>query len=260
VTIDWGTGRYERTADQLLPAARVVVETAAPRAGERVLDVGCGTGNGALLAAERGAIVVGVDPAARLLDVARARTADAGLDVEFLAGEAAALPVPDASFDLVLSVFAVIFAPDPDDAFRGMARALAPDGRLVMSAWIPGGPVGRMGQVARDAVSEALGTPSGPPPFPWHDPSAVSELASPHGLRVTTQEHAIAFTDESVEAFIDAEAENHPVAISGRRIVEERGGADALRSRLIAVLAEGNEDPAAFRATSRYVVHTLRRT
>src|SRR3954452_16573973 len=74
-TVDWGVGRYEDTALQLLPAARVVVDRAAPRPGERVVDVGCGTGNAALLAAERGARVTGVDPAARLLDVAREEAA-----------------------------------------------------------------------------------------------------------------------------------------------------------------------------------------
>ena len=72
-TFDWGLGRYEDTAAQLEPAARAVVERAAPAAGEHVVDVGCGTGNAALLAAERGARVTGVDPAPRLLDVARER-------------------------------------------------------------------------------------------------------------------------------------------------------------------------------------------
>jgi SAM-dependent methyltransferase len=259
MTIDWGTGRYERTAEQLVPAAHVVVEAAAPRPGQRVLDVGCGTGNAAVLAAERGAHVVGVDPAARLLEVAAARARDAGLDVDFRRGEAASMPVDDAAFDVVLSVFAVIFAPDPEAAFAGMARALAADGRLVMSAWIPGGPVGRMGQAAREAVQEALGTPAPPAPFAWHDTARVAGLAAPYGLQVATAEHTIAFTAESVEAFVDAEAENHPVAINGRRIVEQHGDGDALRNRLVAVLSEGNEDPAAFRATSRYVVHTFSR-
>ncbi|HKN93646.1 MAG TPA: class I SAM-dependent methyltransferase, partial [Thermoleophilaceae bacterium] len=60
---DWGLGTYERTAEQLMPAAQAVVASAAPAAGERVVDVGCGTGNAALIAAERGARVTGVDPA-----------------------------------------------------------------------------------------------------------------------------------------------------------------------------------------------------
>jgi 2-polyprenyl-3-methyl-5-hydroxy-6-metoxy-1,4-benzoquinol methylase len=109
---DWSLGRYESTAERLLPAARVVVESAALHAGERVLDLGCGTGNAALLAAACGARVTGVDPASRLLEVARARAASEGADITFLAGEAASLPVGDASADVIVSVFAVIFAPD----------------------------------------------------------------------------------------------------------------------------------------------------
>jgi len=62
-SLDWSIGNYEHTADQLMPAARLVVDRAAPAPGERVVDVGCGTGNAALLAAARGARVTGVDPA-----------------------------------------------------------------------------------------------------------------------------------------------------------------------------------------------------
>jgi SAM-dependent methyltransferase len=108
---DWGVGHYEHTAAQLLPAARLVVETAAPAGGERVVDIGCGTGNAALLAAQRGATVTGVDPAARLLEVARARAAAERLDATFVVGDAATVPVGDSEADVVLSVFGVIFAP-----------------------------------------------------------------------------------------------------------------------------------------------------
>jgi ubiquinone/menaquinone biosynthesis C-methylase UbiE len=93
-----------------------------------VLDVGCGTGNAALLAPARGATVTGVDPAARLLDVARARAIDHGLDITFSLGEAAALPIQSGSVDVLLSVFGVIFAPDPVTAAAEMARVTAPHG------------------------------------------------------------------------------------------------------------------------------------
>lgn len=109
---DWGVGQYERTAAQLAPTSVVVVERAAPQASERVLDLGCGTGNAALLAAGRGAPVTGVDPAPRLLDVARARAADEGADVTFALGEATAIPMESGSVDVLLSVFGVTFAPD----------------------------------------------------------------------------------------------------------------------------------------------------
>src|SRR5262245_47811412 len=84
--VEWGQGRYERIAEQLLPVAEVVVEEARLSPGERVVDVGCGTGNAALMAAERGALVTGVDPAERLLQVATATAAERGLEAEFVSG------------------------------------------------------------------------------------------------------------------------------------------------------------------------------
>ena len=107
---DWGIGRYERFAPDLEPAAEHVVELAGLHPGERVLDLGCGTGNAALLAARAGAAVTGIDPASRLLEIARERLAADGLDGSFVVGDAQALPFRDGEFDAVLSVFGVIFA------------------------------------------------------------------------------------------------------------------------------------------------------
>jgi ubiquinone/menaquinone biosynthesis C-methylase UbiE len=139
--VDWGLGKYEHTAAQLLPAARVVVERAAPVEGELVVDVGCGTGNAALLAAGRGARVLGVDPASRLLEVAREQAAAQGLEVTFAAGEAGSLPVEDGAVDVVLSVFGVIFASDVSAAAAEIARVSAPAGRILLSAWVPEGAI-----------------------------------------------------------------------------------------------------------------------
>src|SRR3954468_11745360 len=135
--MDWGEGHYEHVAPQLIPAAERVVERLAPQPGEHVVDVGCGTGNAALVAARRGARVTGVDPAARLLELAQAAARAEGLDAEVLQGEAASLPVRDGAADAVLSVFGVIFAPDAERAAAELARATAPDGRIVLAAWLP---------------------------------------------------------------------------------------------------------------------------
>src|SRR5262249_44721977 len=152
-----GEGHYEHAAAQLHPVAEVVVERAGLAGGERVLDVGTGTGNAAFLAAARGATVTGVDPSARLLDVAPAHAAGHDHDVTFVAGEAAALPVPDASADVVLSVFGVVFAPDAHAAAAEMARVTAPGGRILLSAWVPTGALNTMNRIARETMQEALG-------------------------------------------------------------------------------------------------------
>ena len=259
-SFDWGVGRYEHTAAQLLPAAEVVVERAAPLPGERVLDVGCGTGNAALLAAARGARVTGIDPALRLLEVARTDAAARGLQAHFQPGDAASLPLADASVDVVVSVFAVIFAADAQTAAAELARVTAPTGRIVLSAWIPGSAVGKVNQIAQEAVTRALGAPAGPPPFPWHDRHALEQLFAPYGFAVTIEPHSLAFTAASADAYLDGELNNHPLAVAGRRILEQHQALEVVREQALAVLEAANEEPARFRVTSRYIIATATRT
>lgn len=259
VGLDWSVGHHETTAAQLAPAARVVVERACLQPGERVLDLGCGTGNGAVLAARAGSMVTGVDPAARLVEVARARAASDGVAIDFRPGEAASIPMAEASVDIILSVFAVIFATDPGAAATEMSRVLSPVGRIVMSAWLPTGAIFEMNSVAAETVMRAVGIPAPPKRFPWHDHDALVGLFGPHGFDADLEEHSLVFTAESVEDYLQEEARNHPMAVSGVAVLEQLGQAEALRDRLRRILTEGNEDPRAFNATSRYVVATLKR-
>jgi SAM-dependent methyltransferase len=257
--MEWGQGRYEEIADQLLPGAQVLVEQAAPSEGDRVIDLGCGTGNAALLAAERGATVIGVDPAQRLLDVAAEEAAMRGLDATFVIGEAASIPVTDSSADIVMSVFGVVFAPDPQAAAEEITRVVAPDGRILFSAWVPEGAISRAVRFTRQMVSEIQGTPPAVPPFPWHEREALDGLFEPHGFGVSLSEHSLSFTDASAQAFLERGERYHPLAMSARPIVEEAGRADELRDGLLRLHEEANEDPEAFRVTSRYVVAEIRR-
>lgn len=238
----------------MLPAAQAVVARAEPLAGRVVVDVGCGTGNAALLAASRGARVIGVDPAVRLLEVARAEAEARRLDVTFVPGDAAALPLEDASVDAVLSVFAVIFAPDVTAAAAELSR-VARDGPIVLTAWIPGGPISEVIRLGR----EALGARPGPPPFPWHEREALEGLLHPYGFGVEIEEHRLAFTGRSPSAYLDAEIESHPLLAAEREILERRGLAGDVRMRMLSVLEAANEDPTGFRVTRRYAVATAKR-
>jgi SAM-dependent methyltransferase len=252
--MDWSLGRYEDTASELEPAAAVLVDHADPHPGERALDVGCGTGNAALLLARHGARVVGVDPASRLLAVARERAAADDLDVEFAAGDAANLPAPDSSADLIVSVFGVIFAPDPAAAAAEFSRVLARGGRIVLTAWIPDGPISRVVRIAREAMPAR---PDAPPPFRWHERDALSSLFGAHDVRVALHEHRLAFTAPSPEAYLDGEMITHPMWLMVRPELERRGKLDATRGRALEILTEENEEPGTFRVTSRYVVAVI---
>ena len=259
---DWGLGHYERTAAQLAPVSTVVVERAAPSAAERVLDLGCGTGNAALLAAARGATVIGVDPAARLLEVARARAADVDLEVTFALGDAEAIPVESGSVDVVVSVFGVIFAPDPAAAAAEMARVTAADGRIVLTAWVPGGAVGNVVRMARETAMAALDAPPPPPPFAWHEQATLSELLAPHGFRVELERREHRFTAPSVEDFVQAELVDHPLQTASRAMLEARGRSDVqagIVDRAREIITAANESDDGLAVTSSYVVASARR-
>jgi len=179
--VDRGAGTYETTAAELEPIAHVVVERARIMAGENVVDVACGTGNAALIAAARNARVVGVDAAPRLLGVARERARADRVVLDFREGDLLALPVDDAAADVVLSVFGVIFAVDPAGALREIARILRPGGRVLLAAWIPDGPIHAM----LVAMGRIIGrVTSAPPPrrTAWADPDVVASLSGEAGL------------------------------------------------------------------------------
>lgn len=90
-------------------------------------------------------------------------------------------------------------------------------------------------------------------PFPWHDPDALNQLFAPHGFSLNLTEHRFAFTAASPRDYLDRDSASHPVAIAGRRILEQHGTADATYRQLLAILDAANEDPTGFRVTSRYI-------
>lgn len=264
---DWGDGTYELTAQALAPATDQVIAVAGIGPRDDVLDVGCGTGNAALAAAAHGARVTGVDPAPRLVDVARERAAEAGVDAAFDVGEAAALPYAVGAFDAVLSVFGVIFAPDARAAVADMVRVTRPGGRVVVTSWLPAGAIADVGRIVREELAAAEGAPAAtaapapgaPPagPVAWGDPAFAREAFGAHGATVHVSEHGLPFTHASPEGWFAEQEAHHPVWRGARARFEELDAADrwdAVRARTVAALAAANEDPGAFRATSRYLV------
>jgi SAM-dependent methyltransferase len=203
--------------------------------------------------------VTGVDPAPRLLQLAREQAAARGLDATFALGDAGSMPLEDGVADVVLSVFGVIFAPDAHAAAAEIVRVTRSAGRIVLSAWVPEGAIHDAVRAAQEAVRSAVGAPAGPPPFAWHDRSALCELFAPYGFEVAVEEQRLSFTANSTREYLNAESANHPLAVAGRAILEPRGEADALRDRMLATYEAANEDPEGFRVTSRYIVAAARR-
>jgi ubiquinone/menaquinone biosynthesis C-methylase UbiE len=148
---DWGEGDYHETARALEPVSRLVVARVEIVPGTRVLDVGCGTRNAALAAARVGARVTAVDPSQGLLERARQRARDEDLTIEFHQGDAENLPVVD-EFDVEMSVFAAIFAPDPARTTSELIRATRPGGITVLTSWRREGAIDAIGRLLLDLI------------------------------------------------------------------------------------------------------------
>ena len=224
----WGLGDYPRMAERLMPAARAVVDLADVKPAEKVLDVACGTGNAALLAAERGAEAVGVDLEPALLEIARAQAPGA----QFVVGDAAALPFGDAQFDATLSVFGVMYAPDQERAAAELVRVTKAGGRIVLAAWTPGGFMPRMGAALARFLPPP--PPGSGPPSRWGD---AGELARLLGLDLETA--------ETRRVTIDADADFR-IATAGHLLAERprleaEGSWQDLREVLRELVGEGSE-------------------
>lgn len=257
MSVDWSAGRYEHAAAELAPVAQALVQRAAPEPGERVLDLACGTGSVALVAAARGGRVIGVDAAPRLLGVADEHARARGVVLDLREGDLLALPVSDDSVDVVISSFGLIFAADPGRALAEVARVLAPRGRAYLSAWIPAGGIDAM-FVALARVIASAGQAPRPPRFAWFDPEAIRPIVAGCGLELVASERAkLAIRASSPEAYVDAGAE-HPMALALAGPLARAGAAAQAREAMIAALREANEDPSALLIHSPYAVHELR--
>lgn len=171
----WSGGDYDRLASYGSAAeAAHLVRFAGVNAGDRVLDVGTGSGIAAIVAAQRGAAVTGVDPTSMLLAKARDNAELARVQIQLGDGVAEALPFPDASFDVVISQYAHMFSGTPEAAAGEMLRVLKPGGCIAFAAWTPDGLAPRLMGLSFAYLPQMPGPPP-PSPFLWGEPRGVRE-------------------------------------------------------------------------------------
>jgi SAM-dependent methyltransferase len=140
----WGAGTYERFAARLAPVQDQLVSLLEVGDGDRVLDLATGTGEIAFRAARRGAIVSAIDSAVPMLEKARANAAEQGLDVAFELGDVEYLPYEDGCFDVLVSNFGLVFAPDHANVAAELGRVACPGARLGFTAWKPNRKLGEL--------------------------------------------------------------------------------------------------------------------
>jgi ubiquinone/menaquinone biosynthesis C-methylase UbiE len=152
----WSEGDFAVVGRSLVVVSENLCEAAELLPGDRVLDVACGSGNTAIAAARRFTTVTGLDYVPALLEHGRERAKAELLEVEYVEGDAQALPFEDWSFDCVMSTFGVMFAPDQQKAADELLRVCRPGGRIALACWTPDGMIGEM---------FAVTTKHAPPPF-----------------------------------------------------------------------------------------------
>lgn len=178
----WASGDYAVIGTTLQIVGEALAETCDLRWDERVLDVAAGNGNASLAAARRGCKVTSTDYVGALLERGADRARADGLEMDFHTADAEALPFADASFDVVLSTFGVMFTPDQAKAASEMVRVCRPGGRIGMANWTPEGFIGQVFKT----LGRHLPPPSGvQPPSRW---GVVSHLESLFGTSAASIE------------------------------------------------------------------------
>lgn len=165
----WMAGDYDLFSRYMENGAEEFYQRLGIKPGTRLLDVGCGSGQLALIAARSGAQVTGCDIATNWIEKANGRAAAEKLAVTFEEGDAEALPYSDGQFHVVVSLIGAMFAPQPDRVAAELTRVCMPGGMIAMANWTPGGFIGQMFKTISKHIA-----PSGmPSPVLWGDESTV---------------------------------------------------------------------------------------
>lgn len=167
----WMAGNYDYFSRFMESSAVQFLDRLGVEPGSTLLDVACGSGQLALIAARRGVNVTGTDIATNAIVAARGRAAAERLDARFDEGDAEDLPYGDAAFDMVATIFGAMFAPRPDRVSAELLRVCRPGGRIAMANWTKEGFIGRMFATISRFIAPA-GMPS---PVLWGDERVVTE-------------------------------------------------------------------------------------
>ena len=196
----WASGDYAVIGTTLQIVGESLAEAVDLHAGERVLDVAAGNGNATLAAARRFATVTATDYVPHLLDKAAARAQANGLTVEFRLADVESLPFADGSFDVALSTFGAMFAPDHDRTAEELLRVVRRGGRIGLATWTPEGFIGQLFRLVGAHVPPPAGVRS---PVRWGDESYLVELFGHQAADIQCRRRTFNFRYRSAEHWIE---------------------------------------------------------
>ena len=249
----WDSGDYTAVADKFVtPLGMAALTAAGPAPGTEVLDVAAGSGNPAIAVAQAGATVTALDLAPSLLEIGRRRARAAGVDVDFVEGDAEALPFGNESFDVALSVVGVQFAPRHEVVARELARVVRPGGLIVLCSWTP---PGLIGQFLKTVGSRMPKPPEGasPPPL-WGDEGHVRDLFAEAGIEFEFERRHTDVTHGSAAGFVDYMAYHYGPLVKARERLSQDGTWDELRHDLVALCERHNIATDGFLAGAEYLL------
>jgi SAM-dependent methyltransferase len=233
----WSEGDFAMVAGIVEMVAEELVEALDIVPDERVLDVACGSGNGALAAARRAwGNTVGLDFVPALLERGRERAAAERLEIEFVEGDAADLPFAEGEFDVVMSIFGAMFAPEHEKTAAELLRVCKPGGRIGMANWVPDGGVGQMFMTI---AKHAPPPPGVAPPLLWGTEEHLRELFGDGISELHVERRASRQAFRSADHFLDF----FRTYFGPTKVAFERVGPDgeaALEADLRAFLEENN--------------------
>jgi ubiquinone/menaquinone biosynthesis C-methylase UbiE len=241
----WAAGDYPSWGDRFIEVGRTLV-TEVGVAGLDVLDVATGHGTTAIAAAKAGGRVTGLDFTPELLDAARKRARDAGVDITWIEADMMSAPLPDRSFDRVLSSFGAMAAPDPSAMAAELVRLCRRGGVIASTAWSVdaafsklGGVVGQflaMGQKQQEQQRQDGKQDKQPLPTDWAEPELVESYFEGLPVTVTTTPRTVAVTWSSVDEAIDNISTQCGPLIGAIETLKKNGDWDNARTALVELL------------------------
>lgn len=214
----WSLGDYRKVAEVFLPAAKRVVAAGEVGPGMDVADVGAGTGNLAVIAAEAGANVSASDLTSRMVEIGEARSKEAGLDIEWREADAEDLPYEDDRFDVTLSMFAAMFAPRPDVVSRELFRITKPGGKVVMANWAEDGATADLLKLL--ARFQPPPPPDLEPTSLWGNEEIVRKRFGPYAHKIDIKRDHVRWDFESADAAQDFFENNVGLTVAAKKMLD----------------------------------------
>lgn len=232
----WASGDYHAIATAIPVISENLVDAADLRAGSRVLDVAGGSGNTALAAARAGVDVVSLDYVPALLERSQERARSEGLTYETIEGDAEAMPFPDASFDAVISVVGVMFAPDHQRAAAELLRVCRPGGTIALASWCPDSFIGGLFRTTAAHVPQPAGLQ---PPGLWGTEDHVRSLLGDGVTDVRVERRTYTWRYRRAQDFVDLFRTYYGPTHKAFAALDE-AGQEALEADLVKLIEDSN--------------------